>query len=168
MPRRKKDEAAKPYVIRDTREKPGHGWMFQESNTFGGTQVIKIPTGDYSLEGLERVVCIERKGSASEFFGNLFGKEEESGRFRRELERMRRYAVAAIILEFNSDDVINWQNISAIPSSLKQRINKWAFMASINELHIDYPNIQIIFAGSSGKEWAGSLLKRAWEQYGVK
>ena len=53
-------------VIRDTREKKGHGWWFDESSHCTGTEVKKLDVGDYSIKGREEIVCIERKESVSE------------------------------------------------------------------------------------------------------
>ena len=38
-------------IIRDTREKKGHGWWFDESSHCTGTEVKKLDVGDYSIKG---------------------------------------------------------------------------------------------------------------------
>jgi ERCC4-type nuclease len=158
----KKQPSERPIVIRDTREK--QGWSFGgESSFFAGTTCKGLKTGDYSIVGLEKVICIERKGTAAEFFGNLFLSWE---RFHKELERMRKYPVAVIVLEFDFDDIINWQKITNIPHDTRNKIDKYAFLSRLSQLRIDYPNIQITFVGKYGREATGSLLKKAFEQYG--
>lgn len=160
-----KAEKIKPYIIRDTREKEGKGWHFSggEQSFWAGTVTKGVKTGDYTIEGYEKVMCIERKGSATEFFGNFF---DDFKRFEKELERMRRFPVAAIVLEFDFYEVINWQKNPNIPSSMKNKIDQYAFLSRITDLHIAYPNIQVVYAGQFGKEIAGSLLKKAFLQYG--
>ena len=52
-------------IIIDTREqKP---WEFPGHTT----AVQKLDTGDYSVEGLEDILCIERKQNTSEFAKNI-------------------------------------------------------------------------------------------------
>lgn len=159
-----KKEVIRPLVIRDTREKKGQGWFFGgETSFWGGTLTKGVRTGDYTVQGYEKIMCVERKGSAAEFFGNFF---DDWPRFERELQRMRKFPVAAIILEFEFEQVINWKDIPHLPESMKAKIDKYAFLSRITEMQIDYPNIQVIFAGKYGKEFAGSFLKKAYQQYG--
>ena len=86
-------------VIKDTRERDG--WYFKESNYCQGMVDKKLDTGDYSVEGLEDVLCIERKGSVSELANNIVDK-----RFDRELERMRDFKYKFLILEFSINDIM--------------------------------------------------------------
>ena len=86
-----------PRIIVDTREQdPLIPWR-----TRGGDPlpVVRgtLATGDYSVEGLEAFVAVERK-SREDLYGTLFGASGETSvgearsnqeRFRRELERMR-------------------------------------------------------------------------------
>ena len=46
-------------VIKDTRERDG--WYFKESNYCQGMVDKKLDTGDYSVEGLEDVLCIKKR-----------------------------------------------------------------------------------------------------------
>ena len=83
-------------VIRDTREHKNKGWYFKESEFCQGMVEKKLDTGDYSIEGLEDVLCIERKASVSEIAANLVDK-----RFDRELDRMESFKYRFLILEFS-------------------------------------------------------------------
>ena len=65
---------ARPFtIIKDTREK--QGYTFQPSKTqyhvCKGMVSRKLDTGDYSLEGLEDKICIERKASVVELANNV-------------------------------------------------------------------------------------------------
>ena len=53
-------------VIRDTREKEGHGWWFDENAYCIGTEKTKLDIGDYSIKDKEHILCKERKESVSE------------------------------------------------------------------------------------------------------
>ena len=79
-------------VVKDTREKDG--WYFKESDYCQGMIDQKLDTGDYSVQGLEDVLCIERKGSVSEIANNIVDK-----RFDRELDRMKEFKYKFLILE---------------------------------------------------------------------
>jgi len=71
----------------------------------GDMQVIRgtLPTGDYSIAGLENYVAIERKSEADLL--NCIGQERE--RFDREVMRLLAYPVRALVVESS------WQQIEA-------------------------------------------------------
>jgi ERCC4-type nuclease len=71
--------------IRDTREQNGYIFGFLPSYQ---VKVGTLSTGDYSIEGLEDEVTIERK-SLADAFGTIGGQRK---RFQRELERMISFA----------------------------------------------------------------------------
>ena len=77
-------------IIVDTREQ--HPWELKHYTTASR----KLDTGDYSVEGFENILCIERKYSISEFVNNMGEK-----RFKDVLERMQPYQYSFII-KYNS------------------------------------------------------------------
>jgi ERCC4-type nuclease len=83
-------------VVIDTRE--------QLPYMFPGCRVSirKLDAGDYSLEGYEDVVSIERK-SASDFFGSI---TQDRDRFERELERLKSYKFKALIIEDEEQNIL--------------------------------------------------------------
>ena len=89
-------------IIKDTREKKGHGWWYDENAYCSGTTVAKVDIGDYAIEGMEHVLCIERKESVSEFAGNCSEK-----RFHAELKKMATFPFAFLIFEFSWSDIEN-------------------------------------------------------------
>ena len=86
-------------VIKDTREQDGYTFeaFTGRYTSCKGMIVEKLDTGDYSLEGLEDRLCIERKGRISELAINL-GKDK--ARFMREIERMKEFEFRFLVLEF--------------------------------------------------------------------
>ena len=56
-------------VIKDTREQDGY--FFGPFNTCAGMIEHKLDTGDYTIEGLEDKICVERKGCVEELAVNL-------------------------------------------------------------------------------------------------
>jgi len=96
-------------VIRDTREQ--NGWTFMAGKACEGTISGTLKTGDYSIEGYQDILTLERKGSIAELATNLV-----EDRFERELERMESFKYAFMILEFSMDDLIKYPKGSGIPS----------------------------------------------------
>ncbi len=77
-----------PFTIAiDTRE--------QRPYEYPGAERKTLPTGDYSIVGLEDQVAIERK-SKTDAYGSL---GQGRARFRRELERLAEFDYAAIVVE---------------------------------------------------------------------
>lgn len=92
-------------VKADTREQSpytfeGIGWDKADGGGSGKSLTIEtvrgtLTSGDYSLLGYEKRVAIERK-SLADWYGTL-GKDRD--RFERELERLRSYEFAAVVIE---------------------------------------------------------------------
>lgn len=127
-------------IIRDSREKKGY-WVF------GGkrckTKALK--TGDYTIEGYEDVLCIERKKTVMEIAGNFTHK---SGAFWREIERMEEYKHAYLILEFTEEELLGYPFKSKLPKYLKAKIRiRGGYLAARIEM-IEEKGIKVIFAGN--------------------
>ena len=148
-------------VIRDTREKPDHGWFWDASSTCGGTTVAKLNEGDYSIDGYQHLVAIERKGSVSELAANV-----TQDRFYRELERLRAIKYVWLLLEFDVEDLYQYPVGSDVPKYKwkKIRIRGPYIMKCLTEIQINYPNINVVFCGSHGKEIASNIFKRIVEK----
>ena len=141
-------------VIQDTREK--QPWKFSKNKEWcGGTVVKKLDEGDYSIEGMEDRIIIERKRSTSELVHNFTEK-----RFWRELERLNLVEYPFLIAEFSLVDLHQFPVNSGIPSYLWPRIRLGAGFAikKFNEMVEDY-KISVIFAGNNGKTKAAEILK---------
>jgi len=104
-------------VIRDSREKKGHGWWYGENPYCIGTEVEKLNVGDYSIKDKEHILCIERKESVSEFAGNCGEK-----RFLRELKAMSSFPHAFLLLEFGWHQIEQYPIGSSVPKSKWQDI----------------------------------------------
>jgi hypothetical protein len=150
-------------VIRDGREKVGHGWMFKEDENCAGTIIQSIPTGDYTILGHEESFVIERKATTAELCNNMYEK-----RFERELERLDSFAHPFIICEFSFADVIAFPVGSSIPKSLWHKVSKSAefLHSSIVKWQIQH-KVKIIFAGQHGDLIAQKIFKYI-AKYGKK
>ncbi len=152
-------------VIRDTREKKGQGWQFRESSEGDkkpyclGTENIKLDTGDYTLEYFEDILCIERKGSVSEFAGNTVQE-----RFERELERMKGFKYAYVLLEFTMEEMVNFPKGQRLPRNVKRKIMRGPFILKrFLEFTMKYPNIHFLLCGDNGWQICQSIFKRVME-----
>lgn len=124
-------------IIRDTREQ--NGWKFSDMIS------QKLDTGDYTLQGFEDILCIERKASVSELANNI-----SDPRFWREMERMRSYPYKFIICEFSFEDIQGFPHNTDLPKSVKARIRvRPAYVRKkILELQLDY-GINVMLCGNS-------------------
>lgn len=128
-------------VIVDTREQtPFH---FTSSKI---DEVInrKLDTGDYSIEGLEDKLCIERKHTVNEFYGNV-----TKDRFWREMERMKDYKYRFMVFEFGVTDIEMFPHGSDLPKSViaKMKISSAYLMKCIARIQTEY-DIHVLFAGN--------------------
>ena len=147
-------------VCRDSREQ--QGWTFPANNLCSGTIIKGLKTGDYTLEGLEDVFVLERKGSTGEFSHNLI-----EARFIRELERLEEFKFAAVILEFSIDDLFIFPVNSGIPRQKwpSLRLTPQFLRAKLAEFELKF-RTRFIFAGRRGQECAMDLFKKAVTIYG--
>lgn len=122
----------------DTREqKP---WNLSPLPTVVGT----LATGDYSVQGLEHYIAIERK-SLSDLLGCI-GQERE--RFDREVQRLLAYPVRALIVE------AHWSDIEA--GGWRSKITPAAAMGSL--LGWIAAGLPIVMAGDHAR--AGRFASR--------
>ncbi|MGR3221209.1 MAG: ERCC4 domain-containing protein, partial [Candidatus Anammoxibacter sp.] len=72
------------------------------------TEVVTLDTGDYSLLNFQDEICIERK-SLDDLL-NTLGKNRE--RFMREVQRMRGFEYAALVIESPLWEIVsgNWRS----------------------------------------------------------
>lgn len=142
-------------VIIDTREQ--NPWNIKHH----ATAVQKLDTGDYSIEGMEEILCIERKQSISEFVNNMSEK-----RFKDVLKRMENYKYRYIIFEFNFSDVLNFPVGSSIPKRVwsKLRISPNYIIKYLCDI-LTINCIPILFCDSSigAEKTAMSIMRRVYE-----
>lgn len=138
----------KPKIIRDTREQKG--WEFLENEFFAGTVVKKLDTGDYSIEGYESLLTIERKGCVAELVSWFF-----ESRCQDNLDRLSIFKYKFLLLEFDVDDVINYPNGVAAPKYLKSKMKTSPsyILKRLNEMVVEY-EVPYIFVGNHGQKIA--------------
>ncbi len=142
-------------VLVDTREKTP--WFFATSDYCSGCVKQNLPTGDYTIEGYEHLVCVERKKSVTEIANNIVDE-----RWDRELVRLEKFKYAYIVLEFTTDNVMEYPIGTKIPKRVQDKIKVTGsyIMHKLVGYMIKYPNIKIIFAGDHGKEITEIIFKK--------
>jgi len=147
-------------VIIDTREQLP--WEF----ALHSTAKRKLDTGDYSIEGLEHLLCIERKKSVAEIANNIAEK-----RFKDVLERMNKMQYPFMLFEFDLEDVYTFPVGSDIPKKLwdNLKISSNYILKYITQIQLNY-NIHILFCGGpeNAEKMAVSIMKRVYEKHGNK
>ena len=150
-------------VVKDTREQ--EGYFFNEFNTCKGMVERKLDTGDYTIDGLEDKICIERKGCIEELAVNLGQKKHA---FLNEIDRMKTYDHKFLILEFSLEDLLKFPDESRIPNKNKGslKITGKYILKCLMEFQI-YDGIQVVFCGNKHNAFllVSSLLKRLNEKY---
>ena len=133
-------------IIIDTREQ--RPWTF-EGQGFQ-TRRAKLDSGDYSVEGLEHRVAIERK-SLNDWTGTVI---RDRARFYRELERLRAFDFRCVIIEAGIREIMAGQYTSqASPASI---------LAFVAEVTVGQA-VPVYLAGSRAEAQilAGAFLKMA-------
>jgi ERCC4-type nuclease len=141
-------------IIIDTREQ--QPWEFQNYAVANK----KLDTGDYSIEGLENILCIERKKSASEFANNIV-----ESRFKDVVMRMSQLKYSFLLLEFDLEDLLVYPIGSTVPKRMwdKIKISPAFLLKNIIELQINH-NIIVYFCGdsSNAEKMAEYILKKIY------
>lgn len=119
-------------IIRDSREKKGCGWRFKASANCDGMIIKKLDTGDYSLEGYEDLIMIERK-TIPDLWGSL-GQWRE--RFLKEMTRSLEFPARYLIIEGTLSDINKGFRYSKLSSEY--------IIASLISLEVKY-GIHVIF-----------------------
>lgn len=152
-------------VIKDTREQDGY--FFSAFNTCAGMVEHKLDTGDYTIQGLEDKVCIERKGCVEELAVNLGQKKYT---FLDEIERMASFPHKFIVLEFSLEDLIKFPEETRIPIKNKSsvKITGKYMLKCLVEFQL-YNNVNVLFCGDKYNAFlaVSSIFKRINEMYTI-
>lgn len=152
--------SSKPIIVVDTREKTP--WQFESDDAFAGVLYQKLDGGDYSIQGLEHILVVERKATVDELFINFTTNKE---RIKAEFERLANHKFKILVVEETCDDVMN-------PFKYyinKHKINKKnpkipvAVVASnLTNLMLEH-NVHVIFGGGRAQAMVRGILLRAWD-----
>lgn len=119
-------------IIRDSREKSGCGWNFRASSNCEGMIIKKLDTGDYSIQGYEDLIMIERK-SIADLWGSL---GQWRVRFMKEMDRALEFPVRYLVIEGTIADINKGFRYSKLSSEY--------IFASLTSLEIKY-GIHVVY-----------------------
>jgi len=133
-------------ILVDTREQTP--WEFAYPTLRGS-----LKTGDYSVQGLEDVVSLERK-SLGDLVQSVTWERE---RFIREVERLATFPVRAIVVEAHMGDVTR--------GLYRTRATPQSVIASTLAISAEH-HVPVIWAGDrTNAQWCAVwLLRRAWSR----
>ena len=119
-------------IIRDSREKKGCGWNFRASANCEGMVIKKLDTGDYSVEGYEDLIMVERK-TIPDLWGSL---GQWRTRFMKEMDRALEFPVRYLVIEGTLGDINKGFRYS--------KISPEYILATLTSLEIKY-GIHVVF-----------------------
>lgn len=91
----------KPIVLVDSREQMPLDLYANHPNWFAGERCIALKAGDYSVEGMENIMALERKSMADAIGSTMAGRE----RFIRSCARLAKFRWKAILIEATYEDM---------------------------------------------------------------
>lgn len=146
-------------IIQDTQEKNPFDFSFYDAEV----KVQHLPTGDYTVEGFEDVILIERKASADEIAGN-FSKKKEA--WWKEMKRISKVQFKYILCEFPIEHVIDYPKHSNAPKREIIRTNGMLLSKNLDRCVANY-GVEVIFCNSKmeAEERAYELLKDVHDNY---
>jgi hypothetical protein len=134
------------------------------------TEFRKLDAGDYSAEGLEGILAIERKASTGELYGNL-AKSTMKERFYRELDKLEQVEKAIILCEFPEENNYTFPANSGIPKSKQKYIRGGSgfFRKLINEITDKY-DIEFVYCANKveAEQYAAQLIRDTWVKHHEK
>lgn len=117
--------------------------------------VVKaLPSGDYSVEGLEESVVVERK-SLADMLSCITSSRD---RFERELERLASYRYAALLIEANARDLASrsFAFTAVHPSAVLGSLFAWSFRFKLH--------VWLAGTRTQGEMFCERLLCRAYHE----
>ncbi len=109
----------------------------------------RLKCGDYTIEGFEDIVAIEKKSGILELISNLSGKDRP--RFKRFLEKLSKYPIKCIVIEDSLSHIE-----AAFRSCPRTHLTPASIYYWLSVITIHY-QIPILFVGKN-KQQRGELL----------
>jgi len=141
-----------PTIVIDTRERTPY--LFERfPNWVSSTNVATLATGDYTIEGYEDRISLERK-TLNDIVGSLTNGRE---RFLREMERLSKFDRACICIEASREDIKTpysfSEGLKAFPNSI---------IGSLDAIMARYGNISVVYGNNRelAEEFAASWLNK--------
>lgn len=138
-------------IIIDTREQ--RPYFFPEFTTAPAA----LPAGDYSIQGWEKLIAVERK-TLSDYIGSI---SQGRKRFMRELQKLQSYWYACIVVEANMEDIFN--------NDYRSKMNQNAVIGTTISIYLRY-GIPTYFCSHriGGRQFTERFLIKAAENAKAK
>jgi DNA excision repair protein ERCC-4 len=135
-------------LVCDTREQTP--WDFPED-----VRIVRaaLPAGDYAPVGGEQRCAIERK-SLADYLASITGERE---RFKRELERLKGYDFACVLVEAHLEEVT--------ARRYRANVHPAAVLGTTAALTLDYCPVLFVGDRRHAADMALRLLRRFWEKH---
>jgi ERCC4-type nuclease len=104
----------KPVVLVDTREREPFPLHVNHPSWIGGERRVALKTGDYTVEGMESLLCLERKSLADLVACTVTYRR----RFLAVCDRLARFQWKAIVVEATLEDIKGGFEVFDIPSEV--------------------------------------------------
>jgi len=127
-------------IVIDDREKQGWKWL----SDMYPVKTKRLKAGDYSIEGYEDKVSIEKKSGIPELLSNLTNNNRS--RFERFLARLSKYPVKAIVVCEPLTEANVRYHLSVLYKKTRCRLTEQTIYFWLARITIYY-KIPIIFAG---------------------
>lgn len=155
-----------PVLLVDTREK--HPFNFEGDEAFSEIKFQKLDVGDYSLEGFQDKICIERKKDVNELINNFTANKD---RLINEMERMASVSHKFMIIESELSEILTPAKYFLANKNIKSNLPAASLpaivMKGLLDLIFKY-NIHVIFAGFKARNITRGLLIKTHNIYGGK
>jgi ERCC4-type nuclease len=144
----------KPVVLVDTREREPFPLHRNHPNWIGGERRVALKTGDYTVEGMESLLCLERKSLADLVACTVTYRR----RFLAVCGRLARFPWKAILVEATYEDIKGGFELFDIPSEVHP--NAVSGMLDAIEAKFGIPIIYTSTAQDLATERAASWLSK--------
>jgi hypothetical protein len=159
-------------ILIDTREQKPFFEVapYLSTGEYMKTEFRKLDAGDYSIEGMEHILAIERKSTSGELYGNL-AKTSMKERFYRELDKLSKIQKAIILCEFPESHIFSFPNDSGIPECKKKYIRGGSgfFRKLLHEVMDNY-DIEFVYCENKieAEKYAAQLIRDTWVEHNSK
>lgn len=148
----------RPVIIVDTREKKP--WDFEADEAFGEVKYQKLDVGDYSIEGLEDILAVERKANFNELHMNFTSNAK---RIKAEFDRMKDHKIKILVIEEDCADMFNPSKyyVNKLRARSKRPINPkaaCAIVASNLTKLIASHGVMVIFGGTRSQSLIRGIM----------
>jgi len=145
-----RSDAARPTIVIDSREQEPYSFDPRLASTVRRA----LPAGDYSLDGLEDQVAVERK-TLDDFVSTVIHRRR---RFRDELLKLSRYRAACVVVEAELLDVVG--------KRYRGEARPEAVVGATLSILLDY-GVPVLFCGNrqAACHFTRGFLLAAWKRW---